>query len=225
MNRGTSWMSQTSRTATSAPDTTRAGIYARVSSQRQARDQTIEQQLSVGRRRVQEQGWVLREEHISRDDGYSGASLSRPGLDRLRDDVAMAEVDVVVITAPDRLARNYLHQMVLLDESERQGVRVEFVERPMSDDPNDQLLPQIRGAVAQYERTLIAERLRRGKLAKLRAGQLCPGRVATMATGSILSARAIPLECAWTPMRLRLWRRSSPGIWRREPAFTVWGSG
>lgn len=174
MNRSTSRMSQTSRSATRTPVTTRAGIYARVSSQRQARDQTIEQQLSTGRRRVQEQGWALSEEHIYRDDGYSGASLSRPGLDRLRDDVAMAELDVVVITAPDRLARNYLHQMVLLDELERHGVRVEFVERPMSDDPNDQLLLQIRGAVAEYERTLITERMRRGKLAKLRAGQLLP---------------------------------------------------
>src|SRR5262245_29241604 len=151
-----------------------AAIYARVSSKRQAQDQTIEQQLLSGRASIQEHGWELSEAHIYRDDGYSGASLTRPGLDRLRDDVALAEAEVVIITAPDRLARKYVQQVLLLEEFERRGVRVEFVERPMSTDPNDQLLLQIRGAVAEYERTLITERLRRGKVAKLRAGQLLP---------------------------------------------------
>jgi len=152
----------------------RAGLYARVSSKRQAQDQTIEQQLESGRVAIEAHGWKLSEAHIYRDDGYSGARLSRPGLDRLRDDIALAEVEVVVITAPDRLARKYLHQVLLVEEFERHGVRVEFVERPMSTDPHDQLLLQIRGAVAEYERMLITERLRRGKLAKLRAGQLLP---------------------------------------------------
>jgi site-specific DNA recombinase len=151
-----------------------AGMYARVSSKRQAQDQTIEQQLASGRAAIEAHGWELSEAHIYRDDGYSGARLSRPGLDRLRDDVVLAEVEVVVITAPDRLARKYLHQVLLVEEFEQHGVRVEFVERPMSNDPHDQLLLQIRGAVAEYERTLITERLRRGKLAKLRAGQLLP---------------------------------------------------
>jgi site-specific DNA recombinase len=152
----------------------RAGIYARVSSKRQAQDHTIDQQVANSRSYVQAQGWQLSEEHICRDDGYSGANLSRPGLDRLRDAVALAEVDVVVITAPDRLARKYLHQVLLIEELESHGVQVAFVERPMSEDPNDQLLLQIRGAVAEYERTLITERMRRGKLAKLRAGLLLP---------------------------------------------------
>ena len=152
----------------------RAGIYTRVSSKRQAQDHTIDQQLASSRSYAQEQGWQLNEEHIYRDDGYSGANLSRPGLDRLRDAAALAEVDVVVITAPDRLARKYLHQVLLIEELESHGVQVAFVERPMSEDPNDQLLLQIRGAVAEYERTLITERMRRGKLAKLRAGLLLP---------------------------------------------------
>jgi len=152
----------------------RAAIYARVSSRRQAHDQTIEQQVDRARRHIEQQGWELSEAHVYRDDGYSGAQLSRPGLDRLRDDAALAEIDALVITAPDRLARKYLHQMLLLEEWERRGVQVVFVERPMTNDPNDQLLLQIRGAVAEYERTLITERLRRGKLAKLRAGQLLP---------------------------------------------------
>jgi site-specific DNA recombinase len=152
----------------------RAGIYARVSTQRQAQAQTIEQQLIRLRAYVEKRGWDLDEEQVYRDDGYSGASLSRPGLDRLRDRVALAELDVVVITAPDRLARKYIHQVLLIEELEKHGCRVEFADRPMSSDPNDQLLLQIRGAVAEYERSLITERMRRGRLVKLRAGQLLP---------------------------------------------------
>jgi site-specific DNA recombinase len=83
-------------------------------------------------------------------------------------------LDVVVITAPDRLARKYLHQVLLIEELEKHGCRVEFADRPMSTDPNDQLLLQIRGAVAEYERSLITERMHRGRLAKLRTGQLLP---------------------------------------------------
>src|SRR5690348_5077100 len=78
------------------------------------------------------------------------------------------------MTAPDRLARQYVHQVLLLEELERFGGVVEFLDRPMSRDPHDQLLLQIRGAVAEYERTLIAERMRRGRLAKLRTGTLLP---------------------------------------------------
>lgn len=115
----------------------RVGIYARVSSKRQAQDHSIDQQVASGRRYVQEQGWQLSEERIYRDDGYSGANLSRPGLDRLRDAAALADVDVVVITAPDRLARKYLHQVLLMEELESHGVRVVFVERPLSEDPHD----------------------------------------------------------------------------------------
>jgi site-specific DNA recombinase len=152
----------------------RVAIYARVSTTRQAQTQTIEQQLTRLQTYAQEQGWSVEEQHLYRDDGYSGASLHRPGLDRLRDRAALAELDLVLITAPDRLARKYVHQVLLLEELEQHGCRVEFLDRPMSQDPHDQLLLQIRGAVAEYERTLIAERMRRGRLAKLRAGQLLP---------------------------------------------------
>jgi len=152
----------------------RVAIYARVSTQRQAQTQTIEQQVERLRAYVQQQGWTLREEQIFLDDGYSGAELNRPGLDQLRDQAGGGELDRVILTAPDRLARNYVHQMVLLEELEGQGCQVEFLERPMSQDPHDQLLLQIRGAVAEYERTLIAERMRRGRQARYRAGVLLP---------------------------------------------------
>ena len=152
----------------------RVAVYARVSTARQAQAQTIEQQLDRLRAAVTGRGWELDDQHVYRDDGYSGASLGRPGLDRLRDHAALADLDVVLVAAPDRLARNYVHQVLLLEELARHGCRVEFLDRPMSTDPHDQLLLQIRGAVAEYERTLIAERMRRGRLAKLRAGVLLP---------------------------------------------------
>ena len=151
-------------------------LYARVSTTRPQQPQTIEQQLSRLRAYVATHpDWSVADEHIYRDDGYSGAPLKRPGLERLRDRGAMAAVAWVLITAPDRFARNYVPQMLLVDELTQRGCRVEFVERPMSDDPHDQLLLQIRSAVAEYERTLIAERMRRGRQAKLRSGQLLPG--------------------------------------------------
>ena len=155
----------------------RVAIYGRVSTGHQVEHQTIEQQLErlAGHVRAHAaEGWALDPAHVFRDDGHSGAALARPGLDRLRDAVKGREVDRVLVTAPDRLARNYVHQMVLLEEWVRAGCTAEFLDRPMSDDPHDRLLLQIRGAVAEYERTLIAERMRRGRLAKLRAGELLP---------------------------------------------------
>jgi site-specific DNA recombinase len=105
---------------------------------------------------------------------YSGATLNRPGLDRLRDQLREGLIQRVLITCPDRLARNYVHQMVLLEEFERYGCQVDFLDQPMTQDPHDHLLLQIRGAVAEYERTLIAERMRRGRQRKLRVGLLLP---------------------------------------------------
>jgi site-specific DNA recombinase len=152
----------------------RVGVYVRVSTQRQAQAQTIEQQLERLLGHAKEQGWTVEAEHIFRDEGYSGASLKRPGLERLRDRIAARHLDLVLISAPDRLARQYVHQVLLMEEIEAMGCQVQFLDRPMSQDPHDQLLLQIRGAVAEYERTLIAERMRRGRLAKLKAGVLLP---------------------------------------------------
>src|SRR6266567_3130600 len=122
----------------------RVAAYARVSTTRQAQAQGIEQQLDRLRAAAAERGWDLEDQHVYRDDGYSGARIGRPGLDRLRDHAALA--------ALDRLARNYVHQVLLIDELAARGCRVEFLDRPMSADPHDQLLLQIRGAVAEYER-------------------------------------------------------------------------
>ena len=149
-------------------------LYARVSTKRQAQAQTADQQLDRLRAYAAGQSWSVAPGHVFRDDGYSGASLKRPGLDRLRDAAASVRLDRILITEPDRLARNYVHQALLVEELQKHGAEVVFLDRPMSRDPHDQLLLQIRGAVAEYERTLISERMRRGRLRKLRAGTLLP---------------------------------------------------
>lgn len=114
-------------------------LYVRVSTSRQQQQQqTIEQQLSRLHAYVATQpDRHVAGEHIYGDDGYSGATLKRPGLDRLRDRVALAAIEGVVITTPDHWARNSGHQMLLVDELTQRGCRVGFVERPMSDDPHD----------------------------------------------------------------------------------------
>ena len=96
----------------------RVALYARVSTRRQAQAQTLEQQLQRLADHARRQGWEVPLDHIFRDDGCSGASLKRPGLDRLRDRAAARTLDLVVIAAPDRLARNYVHQVLLLEELE-----------------------------------------------------------------------------------------------------------
>ena len=158
----------------------KVALYVRVSTGNQQQKQTIEQQLTRLQTLVQERlEWQLPAEHIYRDDGFSGSSLNRPGLDRLREQAAMAAFELVLITEPDRLARKYVHQVLLIEELGNFGCQVEFAERPMKDDdPHDQLVLHIRGAVAEYERNLIAERMRRGRQAKLRSGILLPWTVA-----------------------------------------------
>ena len=152
----------------------RTAIYVRVSTQRQVQSQSVDQQLASLRHHIERQGWTLLADHIFRDDGYSGSTLKRPGLDRLRDRAAAAAFDRILVTSPDRLARKDVHQVLLIDALEHYGCQVEFLDRPRSQDPHDQLLLQIRGAVAEYERTLITERMRRGRLMKYREGTLLP---------------------------------------------------
>src|SRR3954462_3285553 len=150
----------------------RAAIYARVSTERQERQQTIDSQLTALRAWASAQEHALAEVHVFRDDGYSGSRLDRPGLDGLRDAIHDAAIDVVAVFSPDRLARKSAYQVLLLEEFRRAGCEVVFLHHPISDDPNDQLLVQIQGAIAEYERAVLAERFRRGKLQKARDGHI-----------------------------------------------------
>ena len=154
----------------------RAALYARVSTERQERQQTIDSQLTALRAWASGSGHVFADEHVFRDEGYSGGRLDRPGLDALRDAVRDGAVGIVGVLTPDRLARKYAYQVLLLEEFRRAGVEVVFLQHPISDNPNDQLLLQIQGAIAEYERAVLGERFRRGKLQKARDGHYQGGR-------------------------------------------------
>jgi site-specific DNA recombinase len=152
----------------------RIALYVRVSSASQVQTQTIDQQITRLTMYCDQHDWAWTPDHLFRDDGYSGSRLTRPGLERLRAKIAQRQIDRILITTPDRLARKYLHQMLLLEEWEQAGCQIIFLDQPFSRAPNDQLMVQIRGAVAEYERTLITERLRQGRRQKYRAGALLP---------------------------------------------------
>jgi site-specific DNA recombinase len=123
---------------------------------------------------IQQQEWTLLPEHEYIDDGISGARLDRPALDRLRDAARRGEVDAVVILSPDRLARNYAHQWLLIEEFEKMNIHLLFLQNPFGDSPQGKLLTQMPGIIAEYERAQIAERTRRGRLEKARQGEFIP---------------------------------------------------
>jgi site-specific DNA recombinase len=149
----------------------RAAIYARVSTEAQEARGTIGSQLAVLRQRVAAEGDGLVAEFC--DDGHSGARLDRPGLDALRDAAEAGLLDAVWCLSPDRLARVYAYQVIVLDELARLGVAVRFADAPaIDDDPQARLLTQVQGVIAEYERAKIAERYRRGKLWRSRSGEV-----------------------------------------------------
>jgi site-specific DNA recombinase len=150
--------------------TVRAAIYARVSSDQQAERHTIASQVEALLARAAADGHAIQAELRFLDNGQSGASLIRPALERLRDLSAVGAIDVVYVHAPDRLARSYAHQAVLIEEFARAGTEVVFLNRPISQTPEDTLLLQLQGMFAEYERTRIVERSRRGKRHLAQAG-------------------------------------------------------
>ena len=147
-------------------------LYARVSTKNQEKHGTIASQLDALRRHAQTHGLEIAEDYVCRDEGYSGAVLARPGLDRLRDAAQAGAFDAILVLAPDRLSRKYAYLVLILEEFERLGIRVTFLEQPPADDPHTALLVQVQGAVAEYERVKLAERYRRGKLYRARQGEV-----------------------------------------------------
>jgi site-specific DNA recombinase len=147
-----------------------AAIYARVSSDRQKEDKTIGSQTAALAEYAQAHHYVVPKEWTFEDEGYSGATLARPGLERLRDVVNEGRVEVVLVHSPDRLSRRYAYQVLLLEEFSRKGVEVVFLKGTAGQTPEEQLLVQFQGMIAEYERAQIAERSRRGKRHRARAG-------------------------------------------------------
>jgi site-specific DNA recombinase len=150
----------------------RAALYARVSSQQQAEANTIGSQVEALQARVRADGLHVPAECCFLDEGYSGSTLLRPALERLRDQAAAGALDRLYVHSPDRLARNYALQVLLLDEWQRAGVEVVFLNRPIGKSPEEDLLLQVQGMMAEYERAKILERSRRGKRHAARAGSV-----------------------------------------------------
>jgi len=147
-----------------------AAIYARVSSDRQKEQATIVSQRAALLDYAQARQYTVPPEWQFEDDGYSGSTLIRPGLERLRDLIGEGTIGRVLVYSPDRLSRNYAYQVVLLEEFARQGAEVEFLKAPPADTPEQRLLLQFQGMIAEYERAQIAERTRRGKRYRAKAG-------------------------------------------------------
>ena len=149
-----------------------AAIYARVSSEQQREANTIASQTASLIEFAQGHDLEVPKEWIFEDDGYSGATLERPGLERVRDLAAEGQIEVVLAYAPDRLSRKYAYQILLIEELARNGVETLFVKAPQGSSAEDQLLVQFQGMIAEYERAQILERSRRGKRHRAHSGEV-----------------------------------------------------
>ena len=149
-----------------------AAIYARVSSEQQREENTIASQTASLIEFAKSHDLEVPEEWVFEDKGYSGATLERPGLERVRDLAAEGHIQVVLAYAPDRLSRKYAYQILLIEELARHGVETLFVRAPQGDSAEDQLLVQFQGMIAEYERAQILERSRRGKRHRAHSGEI-----------------------------------------------------
>jgi len=150
----------------------RPALYARVSSDRQAEGGTIASQVEALDRRAAADGLAVDDDLRFLDDGCSGSTLLRPQLERLRDQAAAAAFDRLYVLSPDRLARNFALQYLVLEELHAAGVEVVFLNRPLGQSPEDNLLLQVQGVIAEYEREKIIDRARRGKQYAARQGRV-----------------------------------------------------
>jgi site-specific DNA recombinase len=153
-------------------DDLRVALYVRVSGEQQAKEDTIDSQLEAVTRRIESDGLGCDPELRFVDDGYSGSVLVRPGLERLRDQAAAGVIDRLYVLDPDRLSRKYAYQVLILEELTRRGVEVVFVRNPIGRGPEQDLLLQVQGMIAEYERAKILERCRRGKQHAARRGSV-----------------------------------------------------
>jgi len=147
-------------------------LYARVSSDQQAKAGTIESQVAALYERIGSDGEQVADDMCFIDAGVSGATLVRPQLERLRDRAAMGLMDRLYVLSPDRLSRKYAHQALLMEELGSCGVAVVFLNHAGGSTPEEELLLQMQGMIAEYERAKIMERNRRGKLHGAKRGSV-----------------------------------------------------
>jgi site-specific DNA recombinase len=153
-------------------DVMTVALYARVSSEQQAKRGTIESQIATLTERIVAEGEQVAPDMRFIDDGVSGATLIRPQLERLRDCAALGMVDRLYILAPDRLSRKYAHQALLMEELSACGVQVVFLNHAIGATPEESMLLQMQGMFSEYERAKIMERNRRGKLHSAKRGSV-----------------------------------------------------
>lgn len=147
-------------------------LYARVSSNKQAQENTISSQIEALKARIIRDGFSLLEEYHFIDNGYTGSNLIRPGLEQLRDQSAAGKIDKIYIHSPDRLSRKYAYQMILTEEFEKSGTEIIFLNFQAENNPESNLLLQVQGMIAEYERAKIMERHRRGKIHTAKRGSI-----------------------------------------------------
>src|SRR6266516_8116008 len=224
-----------------------AAIYARVSSERQKEEGTIASQTALLLDYAKTHELSVPPEWIFEDEGYSGAMLARPGLEHLRDLAAEGQIEVVLIYAPDRLSRKYAYQVLLLEEFSRHGVDAIFLKAAAAETPEERLMLQFQGMIAEYERAQIAERTRRGKRHRAKSGCVnalsgapCGSRYIKKSEQAQASYEVVEAQAevvrkifAWYTQELwsigaiarqlneqHLHTRSGKGLWERS---TVWG--
>src|SRR5215467_3673182 len=184
-----------------------AAIYARVSSDRQKENHTIASQLAALTDYAEAHGYQVPAEWRFQDEGYSGATLLRPGLEAVRDLAAAGQLQAVLVYSPDRLSRKYAYQVLLAEELARCGVELIFLQAPSGATAEDQLLVQFQGMIAEYERAQIAERSRRGKRHRTQQGSLSV--MSGAPYGYRYVKRVIPL-------------RPTTKWWSARPRWCVW---
>jgi site-specific DNA recombinase len=151
----------------------RAVLYARVSTDLQQKEGTIESQIATLRRQIRAAGHELVKEYI--DDGYTGTLLSRPGLDQLRADLKGDVFDTIHFLAADRIARRAAYQSIIIEELIKAGKQIIINGTDYRDDPEGKVTLGILGVVSEFERAKIIERMMRGKLHRLQKGEMIGG--------------------------------------------------
>src|SRR6267143_3563088 len=201
-----------------------AAIYARVSSEQQREAHTIASQTAALIELARTLDFEVPKAWIFEDEGYSGATLERPGLERVRDLAAEGQIQAVLVYSPDRLSRKYAYQILLIEELARHGVETRFLNAPQGATAEDQLLVQLQGMIAEYERAQILERSRRGKRHRARAGEISVLSGAPYGYRYIRKSEEAPASYAVIRPRRTWYSRSmSPTPWRagasgRSPA-------
>jgi site-specific DNA recombinase len=149
---------------------TKAALYARVSTDAQKQEGTIKSQVLELKRQIAAAGHVLVKEYI--DDGLSGTQLDRPGLDQMRKDIKTGVFEAIYFLDTDRIARDVAYQSIILSELLKYGKQIIIKGKDYVNNPENKFAVTVLGAVAELERAKIIERTSRGRLHRLRLGEM-----------------------------------------------------